>query len=246
MAFWSSQRIKREQQNGINLIQPFNLEHVHQGAYELSLSDEVLTTPTSAGASAVEGNVLMIRPGQFGLLYTTERVRIPANVIAFISIKASKKLDGLVNISGFHVDPGYSGRLKFSVYNAGSETIPLQFGEPAFLIWFSDLDQATEDPYGAPHQHVNQRGITPQDRVRMNKPVPSPTALDERLRQLETRWRIFVATGKYILLPLVAGVIAGLILWFLTSVLPAWKNRDATSKNKPHADDHQPEVQRSP
>lgn len=246
MAFWSSQRIKREQENGANLIQPFNLQHVQQGAYELSLSDEVLTTPSSsARASPIEGNVLMIRPGQFGLLYTTERVCVPANVIAFISIKASKKLDGLVNISGFHVDPGYSGRLKFSVYNAGNETIPLQFGQPAFLIWFSDLDQATEDPYGPSHQHANQRGITPQDRVRMNKPVPSPTALDERLRILEARWRIFVATSKYILLPLVGGVIAGLILWFLTSILPAWKDPNA-SKNKVQVNDPQPEVQRSP
>ena len=63
---------------------------------------------------------------------TREEVRIPSNVLAFISIKASVKFDGLVNISGFHVDPGFHGRLKFSVYNAGSQPIFLQIGQPAF------------------------------------------------------------------------------------------------------------------
>src|SRR5438552_18130984 len=174
MAFWSTQKVKQQLQNLHDLIDPYDLNRVQQGAYELSLSNQALTTPflrSSQPNPPIDG-VLMIEPGQFGLLYTEEKVRIPANVIAFISIKASVKFKGLVNISGFHVDPGYHGRLKFSVYNAGTETVPLGVGQPAFLIWFGDLDQPTEDPYDEPHQHVDQDGITPEDRVRMRKSVP--------------------------------------------------------------------------
>jgi dCTP deaminase len=176
----------------------------------------------------------MIEPGEFGLLYTAEKVHVPDRVIAFISIKASIKLKGLVNISGFHVDPGYHGRLKFSVYNAGTEVVPLEIGKPAFLIWFADLDQSTEDPYAEPHQHVNQTGVTPEDRVRMRRPVPSPTALDERIKILEDRWRIFLGTSKYFILPMIVAIVAGIVVWVLTIILPPRAVRDALSRVVKH------------
>ena len=53
----------------------------------------------------------------------------------------------MINVSGFHVDPGYKCRLKFWVYNAGNQDIHILRGDPTFLIWFSDLDHETEDPY---------------------------------------------------------------------------------------------------
>ncbi len=230
MSFWSTQKVKKEQHLH-NLIDPYNPDRVQQGAYELSLSDEALTTPfdSSQPIPPMDG-VLMIKPGQFGLLYTDEKVRIPAGVIAFISIKASIMFNGLVNVSGFHVDPGYHGRLKFSVYNAGTEIVPLGVGRPAFLIWFADLDQPTEDPYAPPHGHMNQDGITPEDRVRMQKHVPSPTALNQRLGTLEDRWRIFVSVSKYVILPMMVAVVAGVVLWILTAILPPRAVRDAVSR----------------
>jgi dCTP deaminase len=231
MAFWSTQKVKQQLQHLKDLIDPYNLKRVQQGAYELCLSDQALTTPLdSSQPNPPVNGVLMIKPGQFGLLYTVEKVRIPADVIAFISIKASIKFKGLVNVSGFHVDPGYHGRLKFSVYNAGTETVPLGVGEPAFLIWFADLDQPTEDPYARPHQHVDQKGITPEDRLRMQKHVPSPTALEQRLGILEYRWRIFVGASKYFILPMVVAVVAGFVLWLLTVILPPRAAHDTLSR----------------
>ena len=40
------------------------------------------------------------------LLITEEQVNVSLYAMAFISMKAGKKLGGLINISGFHVDPG--------------------------------------------------------------------------------------------------------------------------------------------
>jgi dCTP deaminase len=48
-------------------------------------------------------------------------------------MKFKIKQRGLVNVSGFHVDPGYSGKLLFSVYNAGPRSIVLTRGEPVFV-----------------------------------------------------------------------------------------------------------------
>jgi dCTP deaminase len=73
-------------------------------------------------------------------LLTEESVTVPCGKIAFISMKSGIKLRGLVNVSGFHVDPGYSGNLIFAVFNAGPKTIHLKRGEDCFLIWYADLD----------------------------------------------------------------------------------------------------------
>jgi dCTP deaminase len=64
--------------------------------------------------------------------------------MGLISIKATYKLKGLVNVSGFHVDPGWSGPLIFTVFNAGPATIHLQQGLPVFLLWIAALDEESE------------------------------------------------------------------------------------------------------
>jgi len=89
MPFWSTQRIRTEQQRLGTLVEPFDNTRIKQGAYELALSREVITSPHGGDRARLgEGAVLEIPPGQFALLYTEEKVTIPADVIAFISIKA--------------------------------------------------------------------------------------------------------------------------------------------------------------
>jgi len=90
------------------------------------------------------GRAMTIPPGQFAFLLTEEQITIPPEVMGFISVKATYKLKGLVNVSGFHVDPGWSGRLIFTVFNAGPSTIHLERKLPVFLLWIADLDEASE------------------------------------------------------------------------------------------------------
>ncbi len=102
--------------------------------------------------------------------------------MAFISMKAKFKLRGLMNVSGFHVDPGFSGRLKFAVYNAGSVAIDLQPGQRLFLIWYCDLDQKTKAVYSGPHQ--GQDGITADDVMSIRGIVVSPAGINSRVDSL--------------------------------------------------------------
>ena len=50
----------------------------------------------------------------------------------------------MVNVSGFHVDPGYCGQLTFAVFNAGPVPVHLRRGQPTFLIWYASLDRETD------------------------------------------------------------------------------------------------------
>nr|WP_267902434.1 deoxycytidine triphosphate deaminase [Sinorhizobium meliloti] len=91
-----------------------------------------------------------IPPGQFAFLLTEETVKVPPTAMAFISMKATFKMKGLINVSGFHVDPGWEGPLVFAVFNAGPAPVHLQRGLPLFLIWYADLDHTSEKRKTAP------------------------------------------------------------------------------------------------
>jgi dCTP deaminase len=145
MSFWSSQTLKRELSS---LITPFDISKVESASYPLRIGNEIFVTKDHLNSDSQHTKRILgvnedfdIPPGQFAFLLTEETVKVPANAIAFISMKASIKYKGLVNISGFHVDPGFEGKLLFSVYNAGPSRIRLNQMQPCFLIWYASLDE---------------------------------------------------------------------------------------------------------
>lgn len=150
MSFWSTQKIIANP----GLITNFDRERVKEASYTLTVGDEAFITSNpntkldEVKKLDISEGVCYIPPGQFAYLITDEQVNIPDNCLAFISMKFSTKAAGLVNVSGFHVDPGYSGKLIFAVYNAGVKNILIRKGMDIFLIWFSDLDGHDLKPKG--------------------------------------------------------------------------------------------------
>ena len=129
-----------------------------------------------------KGQGFTIPPGQFGFLSTAERIKVPENALAFISIKARQKFGGLINISGFHVDPGYEGALLFSVMNAGPKPLHLEQGQPLFLIWYADLDRVTERKKQPNDGFI---GIEPDQINKISGEILSLQSLSDKQRALE-------------------------------------------------------------
>ncbi len=132
--FWSGETLTERLPK---LIEPFVPERVDCAAYTLAIGPEVYISPTDQTADPATVTVrkldkdeaFTIPPGQFAFLLTEEIVSVPADALAFISIRAKTKFRGLVNVSGFHVDPGYCGQLTYSVFNAGPVPIHLKRGQ---------------------------------------------------------------------------------------------------------------------
>lgn len=169
-----------------NVIGPDpNFERVKSGAYELSLGNEVFRTDSPDKKKEIFTNSkeqITINPGQFALLLTEESLQIPDDKIAFISIKAGIKLRGLINVSGFHVDPGFKGNLVFSVYNAGTGPISLERGEPCFLIWFAELSLIKGETSEYNGKHKNQNSIpTKYIDALIAGELASPNTLSKRI-----------------------------------------------------------------
>lgn len=158
MSFWSTQTIiSRNEELSIldssrPLISDFEENRVKEASYTLTVGNEAFITASpktkldKVKKLDISKGICYIPPGQFAYLITHEKINIPTDCLAFISMKFSTKASGLVNVSGFHVDPGYSGKLIFAVYNAGVKRIPIRMGMDIFLIWFSSLDNEDSKP----------------------------------------------------------------------------------------------------
>lgn len=152
MPFWSGKKLEAKIDE---ILQGYGDAPVDCAAYELRVGPEKFVTPNADVINPAsvtieplsENESFAIPSGQFAFLLTEEIVTIPKDAVGFISMKASIKFRGLINISGFHVDPGFKGRLIYSVFNAGPKTIHLKRGKPAFLLWIADLSSEFDEKY---------------------------------------------------------------------------------------------------
>ncbi len=58
--------------------------------------------------------------------------------------------------SGFHVDPGFDGKLIFSVHNAGVQDIVITRKTRVLLMWFVAMDQPSTELYDGKHAGQEQ------------------------------------------------------------------------------------------
>ncbi|MDK2888441.1 MAG: dCTP deaminase [Thermoanaerobacter sp.] len=113
----------------------------------LRLGSEVYLSSEDLPKKLKKGDLISIRSGEFALLITEEKIKLPLDVMGFISMRFSFKRKGLINVSGFHVDPGYEGKLIFSVYNAGPNDIVVRRCDSLFMIFFERLDEYIDEKF---------------------------------------------------------------------------------------------------
>ncbi len=227
MPFWGTERFR--QRLG-HVVLGGDAQRVKQGAYELSLGGEAYLSGEEQKRLLKDGEIVSIRPGTTALLITREQVAIPHDSVGFISLKSRAKLPGLVNVSGFHVDPGFKGKLVFTVYNAGVESQTFACGEPLFLLWLADMDKVS-DPYDG--NRKDQQSIPSELVGRLTAPGVAPSDLQqqiERLREhleqqiekLKEHRTFFIGIGVAIVLGVVILVLEGFPFSRLGERLGEW------------------------
>jgi dCTP deaminase len=227
MAFWSSQTLGERIGN---LIDPPDPAMIDCNAITLRVGTEIYITPeleqahTQTKQRLRNNQGFLIPPGQFAFLMTEEVVRVPPDTMAFISMKTTFKNKGLVNVSGFHADPGWEGPLIFAVYNAGPAPVHLHRGLPLFLIWYADLDYPSEKQKTVPGStqipavtinnltggvnsiHMIDRKLTEEVKIRRE----DDEKLNNRIHDVEKAQRVIYAG-----LTFVGTIAAGVVAYFL-------------------------------
>lgn len=221
--FWSGETLR----DRLPALSPdFEPDAIDCNAWTLTIGSRIYKTPTAAEAkngshsiqTLAENESFQIPPGQFAFLETRETVKIPRDAMGFISVKAKIKLQGLINVSGFHVDPGYEGILVFTVYNAGPSPIHLHQGQKCFLLWLASLDRTDSE------EVKNGRSSWRVDGERIGGVAGGLQSFDEltdRLKEIEHKVRLHHTVG---------GVVIGVMLSLaLLMVGPYFKKETPTS-----------------
>ncbi|MER8602056.1 deoxycytidine triphosphate deaminase [Mesorhizobium sp. M0208] len=183
--FWSGEKLLANQ----SVVMDFDPLHIDANAYNLRMGNVLFKTAELSGEHQgktvlAEKQCFLIPPGQFAFLLTKEEVSIPSDAMAFISMRTRIKYQGLINVSGFHVDPGYKGKLIYAVYNASPSPVQICEGDPAFKIWFCSLDRTSSPPYLYDGKAIND---IDNELVRgMSKEILSLQGLSEKIRQIES------------------------------------------------------------
>jgi dCTP deaminase len=203
------------------------------------MGPEVYISPTEDDDNAKNATVRVLQeregftipPGQFAFLLTEEIITVPPTAMAFISMKAKVKWRGLINVSGFHVDPGFKGRLVFAVFNAGPVVVHLRRGDDLFLIWFADLKAPTALHRDKPVQeHITSELISGisgelQSLPGLNSKIKSVEealgdkvhAVEKSQEALKTQVTILTTLG----IALVVGLGLALLKWVFTPDAPS-------------------------
>lgn len=168
-------------------------------SYDLRLGKEVFVTPEKEPRQLQKGQTLNIEPGQFAVLTTEEYLEMPEDLLGFITVRFTYKSKGLVNISGFHVDPGFKGKLIFSVYNTGPTTVTLRHGDIVFSIFFAEIHPKTRYEGDYNEQKSIPLGII---ETLAGARIPSLQALEDKVNRNWTTLKIYgtILTGLVVAL----------------------------------------------
>ena len=133
--------------------------------YHLHLGREVYISTNDCPKQLKRGEYIVIKPGDFVLLITRETIELPQDVMAFISMRFDYKQKGLINVSGFHVDPSYNGKLIFSAFNAGPKDIVLKENDAVFMIFFQGINVCECDKADEHNDKSNRFTSLPSDMI---------------------------------------------------------------------------------
>ena len=139
-------------------VQPASID-LRLGRHFLKIDEntlESLSLDSELPYIQIEKDEIVIPPHSFLLATTVERIRIPANVTAFVEGRSSIGRMGLFIQNAGWVDPGFEGNITLELFNANRLPLRLTSGRRICQIVFAFMDKPTRTPYAGKYQ--GQRG----------------------------------------------------------------------------------------
>lgn len=93
--------------------------------YDFRLGNRILKSGINSRVPIDGIQQLYIAPGEVVFVMTQESLDLPMNIYCQLSTKRKISHDGIIILGGFVIDPGYSGKLIFGLYNVSSRSYPI-------------------------------------------------------------------------------------------------------------------------
>lgn len=141
---------------GDRVIMPFSKKYVQPSSYDMHIADEIIQENELKRVEEIK-----IRPLEFILGTTLEKVRIPENMCGIINGKSTLGRNGLaVHITAGFIDPGFTGNITLELFNHSNRTIELKPTDSVCQLILIELTGDCEKPYGEHDNHYQwQDGV---------------------------------------------------------------------------------------
>jgi len=129
----------REWQTSESPIQPCSVD-LRIGLIQVAPDQDQLPIEEISGS----GGEYLLETGATAVLTTMETLALPSNIAGIGFPPSHVSIKGLLMTNPGHIDPGYTGRLHFTVINMGKTTISLSVGAAICTVLFFELDSAVD------------------------------------------------------------------------------------------------------
>jgi dCTP deaminase len=181
--------IKKAVNNGEIGISDFSEQCLQPASYDLRVGEEGFTLSAGRVISIQNEGVLEIQPGDFALVLTHEKLRLPTNTVGRLGLRSVYARMGLLATVGPQVDPGFEGKVVIGIVNFSSQTIKLHYLTPFCTLELQRLPCSASAPYAGPYQ--GQEHLTDEIISRIPKePFPLAVMLIRQLAAISPSLRL--------------------------------------------------------
>jgi len=125
-------------------------EQIQPISLDLKLGNSfALQTPEPGQWHRFIGAHTVVRPGEFLLACTEERITLPAHIAGFVHGKSTWARKGLMVEAAGLVDPGFDGTITLELKNLSHHPLPLVAGRAICQLSLHAVDTAVVRPYGS-------------------------------------------------------------------------------------------------
>lgn len=134
------------------LVNPYNDEMLQPNSVDLTLGDEL--KKINGKSIDLRQSSYKIKPNEFLLGSTLEKIYIPRDLVGHIDGKSSLgRLGVFIHVSSGFIDSGFKGNITLEIYNCSDKEFELYHGMSICQIVFQTLTSPVKIPYGARGNH---------------------------------------------------------------------------------------------
>jgi dCTP deaminase len=117
--------------------------------------------PADPERTRIVREAMWLHPGEFALIASLERVKIPRDLQVIVHDKSSWARQGLA-LQNTVLEPGWEGWITLELSNHGKKALRIMRGQPIAQLVFHQLDRATDRPYTGKYQN---QGSSPAEAI---------------------------------------------------------------------------------
>lgn len=137
-----------ELQGEMELIYPFHHDHLQPCSYDVRLSDDLKTV--RGKQISLKHDDYVLKPNEFILGSTIEKVKLPSTVSAFLDGKSGLGRKGIgTHITAGFIDAGFEGNVTLEIKNNSDKQFKLSEGMLIGQLIFFELKSECMRPYGS-------------------------------------------------------------------------------------------------